>query len=106
MLGLWLFLYNKDKFNIVIGISLVSMIVILFVLMYFYMIFPIGDELPQFGFYGTEGNYSWGPGIGFYLCIAAFVLNLILVLNIFKVKKTLNEAIIPEETNEISLPQD
>ena len=90
------FIYGmkKGEFKISMILSVIAIVILLVITIYFYNLFPIGDvsEVPSFSFSGSDQNdtlngYSirtWGPGISWYFCILSVLLLIVAIMLMIK----------------------
>ena len=73
-----IFDYKKNGHKTSILLMSISLVLVLLMLLYFYSIFPLGDESEQFSFAGEilsdSSNSYWGPGMGWYSLIVIIFL--------------------------------
>ena len=85
-LVVWLTLKNENKLKIHLIFSIITTVLIASTFLYYVSLFPLGTELESFSIYGSTEWSHWGPGIGFYLCIFALIINIMLIFLIYKLK--------------------
>ncbi len=73
-----IFDYKKNGYKSSILLISISLVLVLLMLIYFYSLFPLGDELEQFSFAGESisdsSNNYWGPGMGWYSLIVIIII--------------------------------